>query len=56
MGWHKGDKVPVIMGKQPEPIKERKGGGGRGGREEGRGSKGGKKKYKLQRIPQVNKR
>lgn len=38
MGWHKGDKVPVIMGKQPEPIKERKregGVGGEGGRKEG---------------------
>lgn len=42
MVWHTGDKVPVMMGKQPEPIKERK--GGRGRREEGRGREGGKKK------------
>lgn len=42
MGWHKGDKVPVIMGKQPEPIKERKG-GGRAGREGGRKGEQGRK-------------
>lgn len=48
MGWHKGDKVPVIMGKQPEPIKERKREGGWAGREGGRkGERGRKEKIEI---------